>query len=269
MSDWLKTLKKTVDKRAEVICILGIEGSGKTSLAAQYPESAFMMSENETGLLTLVDRGLIPPRNYFPQFTTWQDVRDATSEMIESKDRPKALVVDTANGLETLLHKQVCDADYDGKMTKKGFLAYAEGPKAAVVLWREWLADLDRLRTKGTTILLLCHTTTAPFKNPEGPDYDRYVAEMATQTWAATKKFCDAVIFVNFHAEVADVDRGKGKGKGGRTRIYHCERSAAFDAKNRHGLPSQFIGKGSAKEDFAELVRLIGAGKTEAGKAKG
>ena len=267
MTDWLKTMKKTVDKRADVIVIHGVEGAGKTSFAAQFPGVAFMMSENETGLLTLMSKGLTPACDYFPQFGSFKEVREATREMIASKDRPRALAVDTANGIEGLLHRQVCDQEYGGQMTKKGFLAYQEGPKAAVVVWREWLAELDQLRSKGTTILMLSHTTTENFKNPEGADFDRYVAEMNSATWSATKKFADAILFVNFHHEVADVNEGKGKGKGGRSRVYHCERSAAFDAKNRHGLPSQFVGKASAAEDFKEFVRLVGAGR--AGKAEG
>lgn len=262
MSDWLKQLKTKAEKRPDVIVLHGVEGSGKTSFAAQFPGAAFMMSENESGLITLASKGLVPEAPHFPEFREYGHVLEATDEMVASKDRPRTLVVDTSNGIESLLHDHVAAEKYGGDWSKKGFLNFQEGYKVSVPIWREWLAKLDALRAAGTTIILLCHTRVENFKNPEGADFHRYVAELHPETWAATKKFADMVLFLNFHVEVSDVNdqTGRGKGKGGRTRVFHCERSAAWDAKNRHGLPSQFVGKGNAKDDFAEFVRLVKAG---------
>tara|TARA_R110000824_G_scaffold741_7_gene4621 strand:+ start:2516 stop:3319 length:804 start_codon:yes stop_codon:yes gene_type:complete len=262
MSDWLKQLSTKAEKRPDILVVHGVEGSGKTSFAAQFPGAAFMMSENESGLLTLSSKGLVPEAAHFPVFRQWSEVIEATDQMIASKDRPRTLVVDTTNGIESLLHSHVARDKYGGDWSKKGFLNFQEGFKVSVPIWREWLAKLDALRSKGTTVVLLCHTRIENFKNPEGADFHRYVAELHPETLAATKKFADVVLFLNFHVEVAEVNdqSGRGKGKGGRTRLYHCERSAAWDAKNRHGLPAQFIGKGSAEKDFAEFVRLVKAG---------
>lgn len=263
--DWLKTVKKTAEKRPDVIVIHGVEGAGKTSFAAQFPEAAFMMSEHETGLITLASRGLVPACGHFPEFRKWGDVLEATDQMIAAKERPRTLVVDTTNGVESLLHDHVAAEKYGGDWSKKGFLNFQEGYKVSVPVWRTWLGKLDALRSAGTTIVLLCHTAIVNFKNPEGSDFHRFVAELHSETWSATKKFADLVLFLNFHVEVSDVEdqSGRGKGKGGRTRVYHCERAAAWDAKNRHGLPDRFVGKGSAEKDFAEFVRLVKA----AGKA--
>lgn len=265
-NDWMKTLKSKAERRANVIVIHGVEGSGKTSLAAQFPGATFMMSDNETGLLTLQSQGLLPDCSYFPEFTRWQDVLDATDQMIESDDRPRTLVIDVLNGIEGLLHKFVCETQYDGQMSKKGFLNFQEGYRASIPIWRAWLAKLDLLRSKGTTPVLLCHTQVENFKNPEGADYHRYVAELHKETWAATKKFADMILFINFATDVQDVNKttGTGKAAGGQHLIYHCRRSAQWDAKNRHNLPPYWMGKGSAKADFEEFKRLLKSSKEQA-----
>jgi len=263
MSDWMKSLKVKAPRRANVIVVHGVEGSGKTSFAAQFPGATFMMSDNETGLLTLMSQGLVPDCSFFPEFSQWQDVIEATDQMIESEDRPRTLVVDVMNGVEGLLHKFVCETQYNGEMSKKGFLNFQEGFKTSIPIWRQWLAKLDLLRSKGTTLVLLCHTQVENFKNPEGADYHRYVAELHPLTWASTKKFADMILFMNFATDVSDVNKttGKGKAEGGQNLIYHCRRSAQWDAKNRHDLPPYWMGKGTAKADFEEFKSLLMKGK--------
>lgn len=265
MSDWLKTLKKKAAKRPDVMIFYGPEGSGKTSFAAQFRDATFMMSENESGLLTLMQRGLVPDCDHFPEFTSFRDVEEATVEMVLSPKRPRTFVVDTMNGIESLLHASVCEAKYDGEMTKKGFLNFQEGYTASVIPWRRWLANLDRLRNAGTTVVLLGHSKTVNYRNPEGADFHRFVPEVHETTWSATKKFADLICFMNFNDQVEDVTgsgnvRKTGKGIGGRTRVFHFERSAAFDAKNRHGLPSKIVGTGSAAGDFGGFVTAIKGG---------
>lgn len=262
MSDWMKSIRKKAERRPNVIVIHGVEGSGKTSFAAQFPGATFMMSDNETGLITLASQGLVPECPHFPEFTRWADVMDATDQMIQSDNRPRTLVIDVVNGIEGLLHKYVCETQYNGEMGKKGFLNFQEGYRASIPIWRQWLAKLDSLRAKGTTIVLLCHTQVENFKNPEGADYHRYVAELHKETWASTKKFADMILFINFATDVTNVNKvtGTGKASGGQKLIYHCQRSAQWDAKNRHNLPTYFMGQGSAEKDFKEFCKLVKSG---------
>lgn len=265
MSDWLKSRKKNHGRRADVVLFHSFEGGGKTSLATHFREPTFAMSSAETGLLTLMSKKLVKPCDYFPEFQEWNHIREATQEMIGTVDRPKTFVVDTVNGIEDLLVDHICLTKYGGEMTKKGFLAYKEGPLACVPLFREWITDLEALRNKGTTIVLLAHSKTSPFKNPTGADYGRYVPDLDELIWAPLKKFVDLACFIDFATEVANVDKSnRGVGVGGRNRTYHFERSAGIDAKHRHGLPPFMAGKGNAKEDFAEFVRLVKLGEANA-----
>ena len=50
-------------------------------------------------------------------------------------------------------------------------------------------------------------------------------------------------------------DGFKGKAKGGNIRLAHTERSASWDAKNRHGMPSSFQLGNSAQDAWANFMQ--------------
>ena len=123
-------------------------------------------------------------------------------------------------------------------------MAYHKGYEiAANSDWTDLLDKLDALRDKGMSVVLLGHTRVAPFKNPEGEDYDRFQPDLHKKTAAALTRWADAVLFANYYTEVED-----GKGKGG---------SPAFDAKNRVGLPPVLDMGSNGTEAWANLVGAI------------
>lgn len=257
--DWLKARKKKFDKRSDIIVIHSIEGGGKTSFAAQFPEPTFMMSAAETGVITLASKGLIPEVEVFPEFTLFDDVADASKQIAgaSASERPKTLVVDTVNGIELLLKRKAIRENHDGDAL--AFESWGgQGYKAIQSEWFEWIQSIEKIREAGTTVVLLSHTRVVKFTNPDGTDYSRYVSELSEPSWNAIRKVADLISFVNFNTTVeAAKNAAKGKGKGGRDRVYYFERSASWDAKQRHGLPAHMIGTGSAKSDFEQFKKLL------------
>ena len=71
------------------------------------------------------------------------------------------------------------------------------------------------------------HTKVATFKNPEGPDYDRWVPDLHKETWSVTHKWADMILFGCFdtHLNVKTQSDKKGKAVGGQTRMLMTERS--------------------------------------------
>jgi hypothetical protein len=53
------------------------------------------------------------------------------------------------------------------------------------------------------------------------------------------KEWADALLFGNWKTQVAEKDNGKERLVGGKTRVLFCNRSAAYDAKNRYGLKDE------------------------------
>jgi hypothetical protein len=137
------------------------------------------------------------------------------------------------------------------------------GFDVALADWRLLLDALDRLRSqRRMSILALAHTKISPFRNPEGSDYDRYTVDLHHKTWGLTHKWADLVIFANFVSHVdARKNEPKGKAHGGSRRALYTARTAAWDAKNRHGLPEQIDAGSSAAEAWSNFAAALQAQK--------
>jgi hypothetical protein len=248
--------------------IHGVEGVGKTSLAANMPAPVFIQTRGETGLETLIDSGRLPEVPHWPECQDWDELRGAIVELTEHDHSYKTLVIDTVNGAERLCHEHVCRRDYGGDWGERGFTGYMRGFEVSLGDWREFLTLLDRLReTRRMGIVGLCHTKVKNFRNPEGPDYDRYQPDMHDKTWSLTHKWADTVLFLNFETFVSnDKDpKKKGKATGSQTRLLYTERHAAYDAKNRHGLPGEIELGGSGADAWSNLKAALAAGRNDGG----
>lgn len=238
-----------------------VEGWGKTSFGAQTPKPIFIQTGGETGLETLIDSGRLPETSHFPAIQSWEDLL-GTIETLRLEEHPfRTLIGDTLNGAEALCHRFICDRDFGGEWGNKGFGSYNKGYEVALPEWMGFLNALDRLRAeRKMTVLWLCHTKVKPFRNPEGADYDRYQPDIHEKTWGLSHKWADCVLFGNFEitVQVDKADAKKGKGSGGTYRILYTERHAAYDAKNRLGLPSEIeMGEspGEAWQNFLKAVK--------------
>jgi hypothetical protein len=242
--------------------IFGPPGVGKSSLAAAAPKPLFLLSRGEAGLLTLIDWALIFPTPHFPVIDDFPALLGAIDALrVESHDY-RTLVLDTLNGFERLCHEHVCRRDFGGNWGRDGFSAFMVGYETALADWRELLDALDRLREERRIgILALCHSKIATYKNPEGLDYDRFTPDLNAKTWGLTHRWADFVLFLNYETFVDVGKSPKAKGKGGTRRVLHTERTAAFDAKNRHGLPARIdCGDGPAAA-WANLAAAMKAGR--------
>jgi len=244
-------------------------GYGKTSILAFSPNPIFLLTRGETGLNTLIDAGQIPPTSHFPELQDWSDLLAAVRLLRTGAHEYKTLVLDTANGAERMMHEYVCERDFGGDWTERGFGGYQRGYDVSMNDWRLFLNDLDKLRTeRNMTIFFLLHTQIKTFKNPSGADYDRYSPKMHDKTWGLTQGWLDAIFFGNYEVLVKQgakvVDAGK-KGKAAETshRILYTgsELNPIFDAKNRMGLPEEIEMGDSPQEGWTNLTGAIRASR--------
>lgn len=241
----------------------GLEGWGKTSFGAQLPKPIFIQSRGETGLETLITNGRLPEIPHFPEALSWPELLSAVRALVDQPHDHKTLVVDTANGAERLCCEHVCATQFKGDWSN--FNAYGRGYENAVAEWIAFLADLDKARgMRKMIVLLLCHTQVRKTKNPEGLDYGRFSPDMNEKMWGATHKWADVVLFGNFQTVV---DK-QGKAAGGENRILCCTRTAAYDAKNRVGLPDILDMGGSPQEAWRAFAAALTAGKQQKEEGK-
>jgi len=260
--NFLAEISTKIETRPQVIVFYGPPGLGKTSLGAAIPDAGFLIDDKELGIKTLKATGqasaTIP---VLPPVSEWSDVLECLRQIeagVESLGW-KTLVIDTIGGLERLCHAHVCRTKFGGDWGEKGFAGFGKGFEVALPEWRTLLELLERIRDRGVQIVALTHAIVKPFKNPLGEDFDRYTPDLHHKTWNLTHRWADLVAFGNYHVEV-DSSGSRAKGKGGIARFFHCEHSAAYEAKNRHGIRRLVPMGSSGAEAWKNLTEAIGKG---------
>jgi hypothetical protein len=210
--------------------VWGVEGIGKSTFGSNAPSPIFLGAEDGTTELDVAR---------FPEPSTWQDVFDAVTELTTAEHSYRTLVLDTLDWLEPLCWEHVCaKPDARGKrITSIEDFGYGKGYAAALDEWRRLLSAIERLRnTRNMHVVLLAHGWIKPFKNPDGPDYDRHELKLHPKAGGLLKEWCDAVLFANYETLTHEAN-GRTKGVSTGARVLHSQRRAAFDAKNRYDLP--------------------------------
>lgn len=245
--------------------LYGVPGIGKTSFAAEMPGVVFITEAAEQGIQTLKEAGLVrADLPVLPPASSWSDVLGMLDALRTEPHEHKILAIDAIGGFERLCHEEVCRRDYSGEWGERGFGSYQRGFETALADWRLFINALDALRDeRDMRIVVLGHAKVAPFKNPSGPDYDRYNVDVHHKTWALTHKWADLVLFANYETnfDKKEENAKKAKAKGGKVRILYTEHEAAFDAKNRHGLPAEIEMGNSSQEAWSNFVNAMKAGR--------
>lgn len=215
--------KMTPDHDPYKFLFYGVEGIGKSTLAAAMPGAVFIPVEN--------------PRlsaDAFPQPKTLEEVYG----MLEEVRDYKTVVVDSVDALEGLLWTHICKKNgWDG-IEGVGF---GKGYNVALEEWRRYLGKLEAVWAKGINVVQVAHSAVRMFMNPEGDNYERYTTRLfetkEAKPGALIRGWCDAVFFINYETVLLKDKTKKTKAKETGARLIHTEWRASFDAKNRFNLP--------------------------------
>lgn len=253
MSMTLASIRKGKQPAPDRILLHGTEGVGKTTFASESAKPVFLAAEDGVRKFTV---------DSYPEPKSFADVLEAIRDLESSKHDYKTLVIDSIDFVAHLIHDAVCARE---KWSDEDFEKFGRGCKVWISEWRQLLAACDSLRlNKGMEIILVAHTATKNFKNPAGDDWSRYGINIAGDgAPALLMAWADTVLFAA-HEEftVGDPKAGRVKGVSSGKRLLHTERTAAWDAKNRDGLPpiiplsyAEFDAarKGGAAPDVNEL----------------
>lgn len=211
------------------VAIYGPEGVGKTMLAAQFPDPLFIDTEGGT-------EGYDVARTRAPQ--SWTALKDLVRAV--AAERPcGTLVLDTADWAERLLCAELCAKN---KWASMEALNYGKCWQYALEEFGRLLDLLTDVRDAGMNVVVTAHATVSKFDQPdEAASYDRWTMKMYRRDAALLKEWADALLFVNYKTVVEMVGEGfsaKGKARGAKRTIFTTHH-AAWDAKNRWGLPDE------------------------------
>tara|TARA_R110002074_G_scaffold16253_2_gene54532 strand:+ start:1962 stop:3017 length:1056 start_codon:yes stop_codon:yes gene_type:complete len=213
-------------KKAQRIVIYATEGVGKTTFTAQLPNPIFIDTEDGTDHLDVAR--LDKP-------TSWIMLMGHVQALIVDNHGFNTLVIDTADWAEKLCVQHICDIGMKQSIEDFG---YGQGYTKLAEEFARLLDLLSTLRDRGMNICLTAHSIVKRHDEPSGMDsYDRYELKLGKKTSPLLKEWSDAVLFADYKTIIVESDGGKKKGIGGTKRVLHTIRTAAFDAKNRWGLP--------------------------------
>jgi hypothetical protein len=143
----------------------------------------------------------------------------------------QSLAIDTADPLEDLAETFICARDKKSSLEQYGF---GSGYEALAAEWRVMLAELDQVRAKGLTVMILLHASVRTAQDPVLGDHDQWIGQLQKKTWAATLRWADMVGFMDFDS--AKASDGK-RSIVAENRILHTQRGTGFVAKNRYNMP--------------------------------
>jgi hypothetical protein len=207
--------------------VYGTEGIGKSTLAAAFPAPVILDTEEGTHHLDVARVSI----------GSWDELRAAIAELGGGRGEFRTVVIDSADWAERLLvehllaeHKQ---KSIEGFGFGKGYTLLAEG-------FGRLLTQCDALIGVGLNVVFVAHSKVQRTSPPDMADgFDRYELKLTKQTAPLLKEWCDLLAFCNYKTAVTEGSDGRKKATGGKRRLMHLERAAAWDAKNRYGLDAE------------------------------
>lgn len=209
----------------------GVEGVGKTELAAQYPKPFFLAAEDG---VSHVDTESITP-------TDWADLMNIISWLCTDPSHGfRTLNIDSAGWAEMLAAKAVCK---DNDVSSLEDIGYGRWKQLLVDKFADLIYAVEFLYGQGMHVNWIAHSTVKRWNDPSGETYDRFNVDMKIKDNADRLiRSCDNVGFMNFDTRVTEKQEGMQKKKEVRSlnqRLVHFKRSHAWDAKTRMGLPEK------------------------------
>jgi len=245
----LKNIKKGLSNKPPRIMMIGVEGVGKSSAGAQMPKPVFICGEDG-----LVGKQFENTASFTPG--NWKEVLDFCDELATEATDFKSVVIDTLDWIEPMLYKAVCEKYGKGKIEHIEDFGFGKGYNLAQTEANHLIYRLEKLNKAGFAIMILCHSQIKAFNNPEGDNFDRYEPKVNGKIVGKFKEWCDCVLFAQFDMYTTkDGGFGKAKAFGGQNRIVQTTHSAAWDAKNRFGLPDVM------PLDMGEIIAAIEQGQ--------
>lgn len=244
--------------------LYGPSGVGKTAFAANFPNAGFLIDNQEDGIRDLIEFGQAPEPKFIEEVDSWESTIDILESVATGEREISTLVMDSMTGFEKLCFIYHCRENFEDDWSKKGFYNYSQGPKNAAKT--DWPKMLDRINdcrlAANVNVILIGHSQVKSFDNPEGDNYDRFIPYLDKETWAQTHRTAKLVLFYNYHTEFQEKKGPKAKANLDQDqRFLYTIRTPAFDAKQRHGLPSLIDAGESGEEaykNFREAYRKAG-----------
>lgn len=182
------------------IVVYGPEGIGKSTLAAEMPQPAWLDVEGGTNQLPVVR---------MPRPTSWAMLTDEVRAVRDGEVPCSTLVVDTADAAEALCTRAVCAAhDWQGVEDA----GYGKGYTYLAEEFGKLLDALGEVVDGGTNVVVVSHAIMRKFERPdESGAFDRFELKLSKKVAPMVKEWADMVLFCDYKTYVTVSKDGKAR----------------------------------------------------------
>ena len=214
-------------KSAARVVMYGTEGIGKSTMASQFP--APLILDTEDGSKHLDCARVI--------CSDWITLESTMHELVRDAQGFETIVIDSADWMERIMIEQI--VRQAGKKSIEDF-GFGKGYIHVQERVSKFLAIADQLISRGINVVFVAHSKVQRTSPPDQTDgYDRYELKLTKQVAPLLREWCDLLLFCNYKTKLVEGSDGRIKASGGKERVMYAERAAAWDAKNRFGLPEE------------------------------
>lgn len=249
------------DDAPPIITICGDAGTGKTSLAATFPNPVVIRAED--GLKSI-------PKNQrpdaFPLLKTPDDLWNQLLWLGQEEHDYKTLIIDSVSRLEELFTAECLKKDGKAKTLNTAMGGYGAGRQYVAAQHARVRKMAGRIAEKcGMAVIFISHADIETMRLPDVDDYQRYSLRLMKDSLPPYVDDVDMVAFVRLAAALRgdDGDRKKVVSNGDREVI--CHATAASVSKNRYGI-TETLDFTLGENPFAEAFGLKKPAKAKAAK---
>lgn len=247
MSISLSTLKSSKTNNPPIVLLYGVDGIGKTSLAAEWPAPIYLPTEGER---PPSDVDIPTPGN----IESLPAMLDIFAELLTEKHDFQTVIIDSLDGLEPLIWAATCARLGVSSIEEPG---YGKGYIETDSEWGEYLSAVAALARAGINVVQLAHPEIVRFDSPTTDPYSRYQPKLHKRANALVREKADVVAFLNYRVSIKEKEVARqtkvARGEGGKERQIHLSEGPGFNAKNRYSMPDAITYKKG--NGYAELAK--------------
>lgn len=209
-----------------LLVLYGEPGVGKTTFAVSAPNPFVIDFENGSKNF---DVARVHPESL-------DDMHEVLDFLLNEKHDYQSIVLDSADWLESSIHKKICKESGANTISDKrnDVTAFGNGHIRAANEFKYVLMRLEEIRNKrNMAIIITGHSHVKRIDEPDGGAYDKYVIKLHDKAGSVLTEWATAILFAKKETKLDQ----NGKAHEGR-RVLVADGTKAATAKNRLELPA-------------------------------
>ena len=172
---------QTPQDRAVMVTICGDSGTGKTSLAATFPNPIFIRAEDGLQAIPLAERP-----DAFPLINKASDLWEQLMALATEDHDYKTVVIDSVTALERLFIADILASDPKAKSINQALGGYGAGVAAVAAMHQRVRKAAGVLNErKEMHVVFVAHADVETMRLPDSDDYMRYSLRLPPKSSAA------------------------------------------------------------------------------------